>query len=124
MPSGSFRPSLTRVFKSEPSGFTESTRPPPKSRKNNRPEVGPESAFACFDPETPERPVIVLLIAHLPGLRPLDKRAGWHHSNADCQFHRRQTRAHGEPRRCAHRDPGRAVPSPSEHHALSAGCSL
>src|SRR5229473_195573 len=86
MPSGSFRPSLARVFKSEPSGFTESTRPPPKSRKNNRPEVGPESAFACFDPETPERPVIVLLIAHLPGLRPLDKRAGWRHSNADCQF--------------------------------------
>src|SRR5579864_7576736 len=38
-PSGNFRPSSTMVFKSEPSGFAENTRPPPKSRKNNRPEV-------------------------------------------------------------------------------------
>src|ERR1700730_10389216 len=39
MPSGSFRPSLTMVFKSEPSGFEERTRPVARSIKNRRPTV-------------------------------------------------------------------------------------
>src|ERR1700732_2922854 len=38
-PSGSFRPSLTITFRSEPSGFAENMRPPPRSRKNSRPAV-------------------------------------------------------------------------------------
>src|SRR5277367_275273 len=37
-PSGNFRPSLMRVFKSEPSGFADNTRPPPISRKKSRPD--------------------------------------------------------------------------------------
>src|ERR1700694_1728803 len=46
-PSGSFRPSLTIIFKSEPSGFAENMRPPPRSRKNRRPAVRliPDCAF-------------------------------------------------------------------------------
>src|ERR1700732_196766 len=39
MPSGSLRPSLTIVFKSEPSGLQESTRPALTSKTNRRPEV-------------------------------------------------------------------------------------
>src|SRR5271155_1377608 len=39
MPSGSFRPSLTMVFKSEPSGFEERTRPAARSKKYKRPTV-------------------------------------------------------------------------------------
>src|ERR1700752_4193846 len=39
MPSGSFRPSLTMVFKSEPSGFDVRTRPAARSKKNKRPTV-------------------------------------------------------------------------------------
>src|SRR5215469_3016083 len=38
-PSGNFRPSLMMVFKSEPSGFADKTRPAPRSRKNSRPDV-------------------------------------------------------------------------------------
>src|ERR1700738_354546 len=38
-PSGSFRPSLTITFRSEPSGFAENMRPPPRSRKNRRPAI-------------------------------------------------------------------------------------
>src|ERR1700737_335816 len=52
MPSGGLRPSLTMVFASEPSGFTEITRPPLRSRKNRRPEVGLEPGFVIFDLET------------------------------------------------------------------------
>src|SRR6516165_9795441 len=47
-PSGNFRPSLMMVFKSEPSGFAENTRPPPTSRKNSRPEVVDFSAPVLF----------------------------------------------------------------------------
>lgn len=39
MPSGSFRPSLTITFRSEPSGFAVNTRPPLRSKKNRRPVV-------------------------------------------------------------------------------------
>src|SRR6266478_3139907 len=39
IPSGSFRPSLTMVFKSEPSGFDERTRPAARSKKYKRPTV-------------------------------------------------------------------------------------
>src|SRR5260221_14515090 len=39
MPSGSFRPSLMMVFKSEPSGFDVSTRPAERSKKYKRPTV-------------------------------------------------------------------------------------
>src|SRR5260370_36213836 len=39
IPSGSFLPSLTMVFKSEPSGFDVRTRPTARSRKNRRPET-------------------------------------------------------------------------------------
>ena len=39
-PSGNFRPSLMMVFKSEPSGFADSTRPPLRSRKKSLPDVG------------------------------------------------------------------------------------
>src|SRR6266853_2822903 len=49
MPSGNLRPSLTITFKSEPSGFEENTRPPPTSKKNNRPEVGVAMGFVIFD---------------------------------------------------------------------------
>src|SRR5215469_9843935 len=38
-PSGNFRPSLMMVFKSEPSGFADNTRPAPRSRKEGRPGV-------------------------------------------------------------------------------------
>src|SRR6266403_995893 len=39
MPSGSVRPSLMMVFKSEPSGFDVSTRPAERSKKYKRPTV-------------------------------------------------------------------------------------
>src|SRR5258707_3352695 len=39
IPSGSFRPSLTMVFKSEPSGFDVRTRPAARSKKYKRPTV-------------------------------------------------------------------------------------
>src|SRR6266446_9790346 len=39
MPSGSFRPSLMMVFKSEPSGFDVRTRPTARSKKYKRPAV-------------------------------------------------------------------------------------
>src|SRR5712664_4289944 len=39
MPSGSFRPSLMMVFKSEPSGFDISTRPAERSKRYKRPTV-------------------------------------------------------------------------------------
>src|SRR5271154_1345242 len=45
-PSGNFRPSLMRVFKSEPSGFADDTRPPPISRKKSRPDGADLSAPA------------------------------------------------------------------------------
>src|SRR6266581_8484447 len=51
MPSGSLRPSLTIVFKSEPSGFMESTRPPPRSRRNRRAEVALDPRAVCFGAE-------------------------------------------------------------------------
>src|SRR5258708_12800930 len=40
-PSGSFLPSSTMTFKSEPSGFTDITRPAPASRKKRRPDTAP-----------------------------------------------------------------------------------
>src|ERR1700758_2020772 len=48
IPSGSFRPSLTIVFKSEPSGFAERMRPAPRSKKKRRPEVDLAAGFASF----------------------------------------------------------------------------
>src|SRR5580704_14533942 len=39
IPSGSFRPSLTIVFKLEPSGFAVRTRPAARSKKYKRPTV-------------------------------------------------------------------------------------
>src|SRR5260370_24381828 len=39
MPSGSFRPSLTMIFRSEPSGFDVKMRPAARSMKNRRPTV-------------------------------------------------------------------------------------
>src|SRR5277367_3479172 len=50
-PSGNFRPSLMRVFKSEPSGFADNTRPPPISRKNSRPDGVDLSAPALIGVE-------------------------------------------------------------------------
>src|SRR6202035_4556283 len=38
-PSGSFLPSSTMTFKSEPSGFTDITRPAATSRKKQRPDA-------------------------------------------------------------------------------------
>src|ERR1700739_2238151 len=47
IPSGSFRPSLTIVFKLEPSGFDVRTRPAARSKKYKRPTVF-AAAFAVF----------------------------------------------------------------------------
>jgi hypothetical protein len=47
-PSGSFRPSLTMVFKSEPSGFAVNMRPALKFRKKSPPQVCPLLASACI----------------------------------------------------------------------------
>src|SRR5260370_7069697 len=49
IPSGSFRPSLTMVFNSEPSGLDVRTRPAARSRKNRRPETGLAAGLAAFD---------------------------------------------------------------------------
>src|SRR5580700_3102748 len=49
MPSGSLRPSLTIVFKSEPSGLHENTRPSLRSKTNRRPEVAFVVPFEDFD---------------------------------------------------------------------------
>src|ERR1700751_3792708 len=49
MPSGSLRPSLTIVFKSEPSGLHESTRPSLRSKTNRRPKVAFVFPFEDFD---------------------------------------------------------------------------
>jgi hypothetical protein len=49
MPSGSLRPSLTIVFKSEPSGLQESTRPALTSKTNRRPEVAFVATLEDFD---------------------------------------------------------------------------
>src|SRR5580704_3079570 len=49
MPSGSLRPSLTIVFKSEPSGLHESTRPSLRSKTNRRPKVAFVVPFKDFD---------------------------------------------------------------------------
>src|SRR5258706_16026584 len=40
-PSGSFLPSSTIVLRSEPSGFSVRTRPPPRSRGKRRPAAPP-----------------------------------------------------------------------------------
>src|SRR5258705_12908636 len=53
MPSGSFRPSLTMVFKSEPSGFDERTRPAARSKKYKRLTVFADN-FAVSDLEALE----------------------------------------------------------------------
>src|SRR5579863_3063769 len=50
-PSGNFRPSLMMVFKSEPSGFADNMRPPLRSRKKSRPDVGAFFAPASIDVE-------------------------------------------------------------------------
>src|SRR5258706_15067410 len=49
MPSGSLRPSLTIVFKSEPSGLQESTRPSLRSKTNRRPRVAFVVTLEDFD---------------------------------------------------------------------------
>jgi hypothetical protein len=54
MPSGILRPSLTMVFSSEPSGFTETTRPPLRSKKKRRPEAEFAVGFVDFDLEVVE----------------------------------------------------------------------
>src|SRR5258708_31400732 len=54
MPSGIFRPSLTMVFSSEPSGFTEMTLPPLRSKKKRRPKAGFAGGFVDFDLEAVE----------------------------------------------------------------------
>src|SRR4029077_16367163 len=54
MPSGSLRPSLTIVFKSEPSGLHESTRPSLRSKTNRRPKVAFVVPFEDFDFEALE----------------------------------------------------------------------
>src|SRR6266496_395365 len=51
MPSGSVRPSLTIVLRSEPSGFAESTRPSLRSRKKKRPELDCAAGLVVFDLE-------------------------------------------------------------------------
>src|SRR6266545_6992478 len=51
IPSGSLRPSLTIVFRSEPSGFAESTRPSLRSRKKKRPELDCAAGLVVFDLE-------------------------------------------------------------------------
>src|SRR5438477_3209201 len=48
MPSGSFRPSLTIVLRSEPSGLAERMRPPLRSKKNKRLEKDLEPRFVSF----------------------------------------------------------------------------
>src|SRR3984885_16260681 len=45
MPSGYLRPSLTIVFRSDPSAFAASTRPAPRSKKKRWPES--ESGASC-----------------------------------------------------------------------------
>jgi hypothetical protein len=47
-PSGSLRPSLTRVSNSVPSGLEDSTRLPPASKKNKRLAMGLEMALRAL----------------------------------------------------------------------------
>ena len=49
--SGNFRPLLMMVFKSEPSGFADSMRPPLRSRKKSLPDVGAFFASASIGVE-------------------------------------------------------------------------
>src|ERR1700752_641801 len=49
MPSGRRRPSLTRIFKSDPSGFADNTWPALRLRKNKRPELAFATEFEDFD---------------------------------------------------------------------------
>src|ERR1700733_16206574 len=51
------------VFKSEPSGFADITRPPPKSRKNRRPEMICFPGIAPADLETVELMLCTLLVS-------------------------------------------------------------
>src|SRR5580704_16543408 len=54
MPSGSLRPSLTMVFKSEPSGFDVRMRPAARSKKYKRPTVFAATTFTVSDFEALE----------------------------------------------------------------------
>src|SRR6266702_1373276 len=64
IPSGSCRPSLTMVFKSEPSGLTDSTRPSLRSRKKRRPELSFVASLVAFDLELVEGIGIHSFLSH------------------------------------------------------------
>src|SRR5216684_826272 len=88
MPSGSFRASVTIVFRSDPSGLHDITRPPPRSKTNRRAIVVWDAVFSAFELLVPGLIVGVLLIAHLPRLRLHEPHEGSHRQYGIGQFRR------------------------------------
>src|SRR5713226_9573401 len=88
MPSGSFRASVTIVFRSDPSGLHDITRPPPRSKRNRRAIVVWGAVFPVFELLASGLLVGTLLIAHLPGLRLRERHEGSHRQYGIGQFRR------------------------------------
>src|SRR6266446_5445019 len=87
MPSGSFPASLI-VFRSEPSGLHDITRPLARSKKNRRAIVVWDAGFPAFELLASGLLVSALLIAHLPRLRLRERREGSHRQYGIGQFRR------------------------------------
>src|SRR5882672_1311365 len=75
MPSGSF-PASEIVFKSDPSGLHDVTRPLARSKKNRRAIVVWDAVFPAFEFLASGFLVSTLLIAHLPRLRLRERHEG------------------------------------------------
>src|SRR5260370_25728195 len=76
IPSGSFRASVTIVFRSDPSGLHDITRRPARSKKNRRAIVVWDAGFPAFGLLASGLLVSALLIAHLLRLRLLERHEG------------------------------------------------
>src|SRR5258708_33731332 len=86
IPSGSFRASVTIVFRSDPSGLHDITRPPPRSKKNRRAIIVWDAVFPAFDLLASGLLVSTLLIAHLPRLRLRERHEGSYRQTGIGQF--------------------------------------
>src|SRR6266566_4654581 len=86
MPSGSFRPSVTIVFRSDPSGLHDITRPPPRSKMNRRAIVVWDAVFPAFVLLASGLLVSVLLIVHLLRLRLRERHEGSYRQYGIRQF--------------------------------------
>src|SRR5712672_2400488 len=87
MPSGSF-PASEIIFRSEPSGLHDITRPLARSKKNRRAIVVWDAVFPAFELLASGLLVSTLLIAHLLRLRLRERHEGSHRLYGIGQFRR------------------------------------